>query len=151
MQNLKGAVRAISDNPSRRRLLAGATAALAAGAAIATAARGAPVVSPGADDALIDACQAFIAWEERVLALYTGATRIEDDDEREAALVPLEAQQRPLVDLIVATPAVTPEGARAKAAALVAWAPDYMKPESGCWDYRLLASLLADLTGRAAA
>ena len=111
------------------------------------------MTAPGGagDDALIDACQAFIAWEERSRALYAGPTRIEDDDERDLALVPIEAQQEPLFNRICATPAVTPEGARAKAAALVAWAPDYLTPESGCWDDRLMASLLADLTGRASA
>ena len=157
MHTARDTGRTRADNPaipSRRGLLAASASALVAGAAIAAAAHGAPVASPGApgdDAALIADCQAFIAWEHHVRALYRGQTRIEDDDERDIALDALQEHQRPLMDRICTAPATTLEGARAKGTALATWASDLLNPPTTCWDERLLASLLADLSGRGAA
>jgi hypothetical protein len=63
--------------PSRRRLLAGLSATLLAGAAIATAARGAPVAdapADGADAKLIRLC-------ERMVAIHTAEVALVDADE----------------------------------------------------------------------
>jgi hypothetical protein len=123
-------------------------ALMAPGAALLSAVAIAAAVAPAGPDAgLIADCHAFIAWEHRVLALYTGPGKIEEGDERDAAEDTLQIHQRPLLDRICATPATTLEGARAKGAALATWAPDHLKPPTQCWDERLLASLLADLIG----
>jgi hypothetical protein len=109
-----------------------------------------PAPTPGDDTALIADCQAFIAWEHRVVGLYSGPGKIEEGAERDAAENGLQVHQRPLLDRICTTPAMTPAGSRAKATALATWAPDHLKP-GPYWDERLLASLLEDLTGRTAA
>jgi hypothetical protein len=66
------------DSPLRRRLLASATAALAAGAAIGTAARAAPVASPGGDAELIRLCDEAQRLEARVWEIDRRGTSEED-------------------------------------------------------------------------
>lgn len=111
------------DNPLRRRLLAGATATLAAGAAIATAAHAAPVGSPEAagDDAeLIGLCERLVAWEARYDEIYT---TIEDEDEAARAADAIDDDFREIRDRFYQLGApVTPEGQRSYARACLATA-----------------------------
>jgi hypothetical protein len=142
--------------PSRRGLLAAAASALVAGAAIATAAHGAPVASPGlaGDDAeLISLCDrlvAIMAEEARIFAT------IEDEGEQERALEPTSHEYRAiearLYDLGNPT---TPAGLRAAAAAAVATAPKNLEGEIECWSFGLAEwlafSVVEMLAGRTAA
>src|SRR5579859_1149978 len=103
---------------SRRRLLAGATAALAAGAAtIVTTAHAAPVASPkgaGDDAELIRVCQRFAEkemedWYRYVTEPDETADDLDDTPDWDS------------LHWITATPARTPEGWHAKALAYTAW------------------------------
>jgi hypothetical protein len=101
--------------PSRRRLLASATAALAAGAAIAAAAHSAPVATPdgAVDDAEVDAellalCIAFMAEHAIIEAWNAG-------DLSEAVGEAANDRWWALVRKIEGIPAWTWEGVRAKA------------------------------------
>lgn len=79
--------------PSRRRLLASTAAALATGAAIATAAHAAPVASPGGaggDAELIALCAEFDDCERQLEALYN--VHLEDDPPEELPLMDREAE-----------------------------------------------------------
>jgi hypothetical protein len=92
----------------RRGLLAGATAALAAGAAIATAAHGAPVASPagaGDDAELIRLCAELDECEWQLEAVY--AVHSEDDPPEER---PLMERQVELSQRIMGMPAHSADG-----------------------------------------
>lgn len=112
--------------------------------------RAAPA-APNPDAALIAACDELERLEDQINALIRPPTRIEDENEREAAAEPIEARQQPVMDTIATRAAQTLLGMQAKARALTAWAPDIAKPHAPTNDERMLASLLADLTGRAGA
>ena len=102
------------ENPLRRRLLAGATAALAAGAAIAVTARAAPVASPGgaSDDAeLIRLCDEAQRLEARVCEIDRYGTSEED-------CAAVTTAWDTIHKAIAGTPAMTLIGLQAKARAL---------------------------------
>ena len=134
--------------PSRRGLLAGGTAALLAGAAIATAAHGASVASPGGagDDAeLIAVCQDFHAADAVVAAL--DASDAEDD----AIAEPVHERWYSALERLTAIQAQTPAGTNAKAhAAYVALKST--EPGMGLQREEAAAlAALADLLERASA
>lgn len=109
--------------PSRRGLLAGGTAALLTGAAIATAAHAGPVASPagaGDDAELIALCNRLVAWEARHDEIYL---TIEDDDEAQRMADQIPDDYREIRDCLYKLDApVTPEGRRAYARACLATA-----------------------------
>jgi hypothetical protein len=109
------------DNPLRRRLLAGATAALAAGTAIATKALAGPVESlqgAGDDAELIRLCERLIAWEARYEEI---CLTIEDDDEANAAAAAINGEFAQIRDRLYELGApVTAEGRLAFARACLA-------------------------------
>jgi hypothetical protein len=129
--------------PSRRGLLAGATAALAAGAAIATAAHAAPVAAPGGagDDAeLISICHRFAEqelddWYRYVTAPAETADDLDDNTDWD------------ILQWITATPATTSQGWHAKALAYTAWHHEAYDDEPMNRDSQspLLAALLRDM------
>jgi len=97
-------------NPSRRAMLAGATAALAAGAAIASAAHGAPTAPPAAaaDDAeLIALCAAFDDCDRQIDTVYATEP---DDELAESAAGLIIQRQAALAERIMGSRVHTPEG-----------------------------------------
>jgi hypothetical protein len=142
------------DNPLRRRLLAGATAALAAGAAIATAAQAAPVASPGGagDDAeLLECCADMEAAQARMDAM-SGPTRtilFRTSEEQEVAFMAEYDEWWGAFEDAVALPAKTPEGIRAKVR-MAQLAQASFRGDSCVTRDDFISSLLADL-GRATA
>jgi zona occludens toxin (predicted ATPase) len=79
---------------SRRGLLAAATSALVAGAAIATAAHGAPLASPadaGGDAELIRLCDRLVAIQAEEARIFA---TIEDEDAQDKALEPTTQEYR---------------------------------------------------------
>jgi len=106
-----GAVRAATTpNPSRRAILAGSTAALLAGAAIATAAHGAPVALPSDDAALLRLHQELVAQTAVVQAW-------NDDKISEAEGEAADRHWWEIVNAMWGIKPTTPAGAAAKAAA----------------------------------
>jgi hypothetical protein len=163
----------IKDIPSRRRLLAGATAALAAGALIATGARAAPVASPatsGDDDELIRlrACQDE-AWALAVAIMDEGEKLplgiTPQSKDQEQRLSDAENQYLHLIEQIAETPATTPAGLRAKAQVMQSFLErvvlddvgassldDIASRDAGQTEHRMVLSIVRDvLAGRAAA
>ena len=158
-----GRTRAIPQ-PSRRFMLTGSAAALIAGAAIATEAHGAPA---GADAELIrlldtlkrqDATIAAIEAEGR--AITGGISAASRGQERR--LDKAADERAETIDTIIATPATTPAGMRAKAEAvgLVVLAYAYLDDgdtletiaKQGDTPDRIALSLARDvLAGRASA
>jgi hypothetical protein len=116
---------------------------------VAQAAPSAPIGANGPDAELIALCATFDDLSRQFDGLHVGPNRIEDDEIRDVALDPIERQQKPLIDAICIRRAVTPDGISAKARSLIVWAPDWLQPNP-FWDERLIASILADLTGSAA-
>ena len=135
-----------TDNPLRRRLLASATAALAAGAAIATtAAHGAPVASAGSagDDAeLLERHADMVAAQAQMEAMYS--------EEQEEAFIDASDEWWGAFQAAVDLPAKTPEGIRAKAHMAQMCQVTFRGSES-CTRDNFLDSLLADLLRGAAA
>jgi hypothetical protein len=71
-----------------------------------------PVPAPGThpDAELMAACAAYDAAERRFLSFYHGPDFIENDDEREVAMEPINAERQRLVTLICGLRATTLEG-----------------------------------------
>jgi len=136
---------------TRRGLLGGAAASLAA---TPVGMPGNVVVPPVADHrpdaALIAVCAEFDVIERHINSHYAGGSRkIEDDEERDAVIAPLQEAQRPLLDRIIALRATTLDGFMARARTLALWDPDAMR-QIGPGHYledRILAALLRDMTG----
>ena len=108
---------------------------------------------PDLDDQLIAACLAFDALERCVDALNDPADPafIEDDDVRDRATAPIEAEQVPLMERICALKAATLQGKRARARSFLLWhkaidpAVDAVAPHRS-WTDRLVAAVLRDLS-----
>jgi hypothetical protein len=103
--------------PSRRGLLTGGTAALLAGAAIATVAHEPAVAAsgaPGPDAELLRLLAALTAAHDAIAR----SNELEDDTDYEAAVDAALEAWWPLAEQIRATPAKTLPGLRAKADAL---------------------------------
>jgi hypothetical protein len=134
---------------SRRGLLGGSAAA-----ALVPAVAHASAPADGNSDAdLIRACREFDTLERRVLDLYSkGSLPIADDAERDLAIVPLQEQQRALLDRICAIRAKTIDGMTARAKTLTLFAADDVTdpndPED-YWPQRMGAAVVRDLAGRA--
>lgn len=132
------------DNPHRRRLLATATAALAAGAAIATAARGAPVASPegaGDDAEILRLARAF--WAHNAVMDDWNADRV-SWEVGEAA----QDQWWECLEEMADIRATTPEGIQAKARCLLR---SLKTVDSGGTADDCVREFLADLAGGAVA
>jgi hypothetical protein len=125
-------------NCVRRRLLAGATAVLAAGAAIATTARAAPVApaeAAGGDAELIRLCTEY--HRQHDVAYAPTCDGWEDA---------LDATWE-LTDEIAVIPATTEEGRRAKAAVA---ARLFAVEDRGDTDCQFVQAILRDLAGQRA-
>jgi hypothetical protein len=157
------------DNPLRRRLLAGGTAALLTGAAIATTARSAP--GAACDDAeLLRLCRALVA---QALAIDAISNEPEYDQpdiitpqsiDHEERLAAADSVWFRLTEKITDIPARTPEGVQAKAGAMLnvldrvvlinigSTLDDVATGDEGEIEDRMALSLARDvLAGRAAA
>lgn len=105
------------------------------------------------DAQLIAACLAFDALERCVDAFNDPAdpAYIENDDVRDRAAVPIEAEQAPLMERICLLRATTPQGKRARARSFLLWhkaidpAVDAAAPHRP-WNDRLVAAMLRDLS-----
>ena len=131
--------------PSRRGLLAAAASALVAGAAIATAAHGAPVASPGlagADAELLALYRSFLAEHATVTAWNAGRV---PEEIGEAA----HDRWWACVDALLEIPAHTPAGLAAKAAVALCAVNDVEDPRNGADE--LARVVLAEIAGSAAA
>ncbi len=109
-----------------------------------------PAISDGRDDAeLIAVCAEFDVIERHINSHYAGGSRnIEDDEERDAAIAPMEEAQAPLLERIIALRATTLDGFMARARTLALWDLDAMR-QIGPGHYledRMLAALLRDMT-----
>jgi hypothetical protein len=106
---------------SRRRLFATAASALAAGAALATAAQGAPITEAagaGPDAPLIGICAEFCECERTFRVIYDDPARETDDDEAWVAGAPVMARIESLSRAILGCRARTAAGITAVALAL---------------------------------
>ena len=110
-------------------------------------------VPAGLDSQLIAACLAFDALERCVDAFNDPAdpAYIENDDVRDCATAPIEAEQAPLMERICMLRAATPQGKRARARSFLLWhkaidpAVDAVAPHRS-WNDRLVAAMLRDLS-----
>ncbi len=130
--------------PSRRAVLTGGAAILAT-AAVPIAANAA---APNPDAALIAACAEFDRLEHAKRALLQGPQRIQDDETHNRLAMPLYWQQDELSKQIMATPATTIEGLRAKARSVVLYDAECAKG----WDdlhLDMAHSIIRDLIGGA--
>ncbi len=131
---------------SRRALIGSSAAMLLAGAFEAGASKAAEL-----DHDIIDASREYVALEAELGRLCTLEGRVPEAERDEVLALQGDVmdQQEPLRALLANTPARTPEGLRAKAAALQAWLPassDGLEP--GDDDDALAWSLCNDLLGR---
>jgi hypothetical protein len=124
--------------PSRRRLFAGLSATLLASAAIATAARGAPVAAlPAGDDAeLLRLCSGFLA-EDRVIKAWNAGNVPEEVGEA------ANSRWWEYIRQIDGIPAMTPDGLRAKAECALLAPDGVADPE--CDADELARSVLAEV------
>ena len=132
---------------SRRALLGASAALLVAGGFKATAAK-----ADELDSDIIAASRNYLALEDDLSRL----SKLEGGlpDARQAALLAemdvIHDQQAALRSIMATNPARTPEGLRAKAAALQSWLPSNPAGTLPCCDEDALAwSLCDDLLGRA--
>ena len=103
------------------------------------------------DAELIAACDRFCEHEHRYLRFFHGLTRIEDDDERDAALVGVDARtDNPEFATLLGMRATTVEGMRALARVAFTDSPDLhgdLENPSGGAGAALLAVLALSLVG----
>lgn len=131
---------------SRRTLIGSSAAMLLAGAFEAGASKAAEL-----DRDLIDASREYFALEAEFIRIghLEGEVPLSEGDELIAQGDALLEQQDALRVVMATTPARTPEGLRAKAAALQAWLPT--NPDGTayhCEEDALAWSLCSDLLGR---
>jgi hypothetical protein len=102
-----------------------------------------PGDSPDAE--LIALCARFDALEREKLAWHA-AHDDPSDDEMDAAIDPLNEQQKELIDPILDARAVTPAGFIARAKSILLWAPDFT-PEDAHegWHTQMAGALIRDL------
>ncbi len=133
---------------SRRRLLAGAPAALA----LAGAAAASEVHNPDAE--LVALCVQLDDLEREFLATDFGAMpNTPEGDHAEAEQDRISAAQRPIVDAICARPPVTHDGAVSVARSLALLDAELFRDggPDGYANDRMIAALVRVLTARAAA
>lgn len=133
----------MTTTPTRRTALRGSLAAIAAGLAVPWRSHAATTL-PDADAELIRLCAEFDRVERSRIALHEGDTQIEDDDERDLAMAPLNDQQDEMAPLIWDTQASTLEGVRAKARSFALSYPEFLEDDDS-WDKEFIASILRDL------
>jgi hypothetical protein len=115
-----------------------------------------PVPLPGThpDAELMAACAAFDGAEREYLGFHQGPNAIEDDDERDEALKPNEAERRRLVRLVCGLRASTLEGhlARVRVVMLEDLELDPAEDaQSQFFNVSLLGALIRDLAEQAGA
>jgi hypothetical protein len=93
------------------------------------------------DATLIDVCQDFIHTDQNRTDIFEAHTKIDPPDD---VIEPLEDRLNTLAPVIWNTPATSPAGIKAKAAALLSIYPEIADP-AGDWRDRFIASILADL------
>ena len=129
---------------SRRSLFAGVPAALLAGAVAA------PTLLAAAhpDAELIRLCAEFDALEIQHEAFFEGPTRIDDDEDRDVALEPIETAQKALLDRICHLPICTLDGARALASTYLLYiAKQADQLPTQYWDQRFERAIVRGLVG----
>ena len=128
------------DGLTRRGVILGATRGLAACPLVA-------VTGPGADgDAvLVQVCQLFDRLERRAQATQALGANVAEDLACERLIERITARQAPLLHRIVATPARTGRGVRARAGSLALWDGDMAETGPAPWDRLLVRSLVMDL------
>lgn len=89
-------------------------------------------------------CQSFCILEEQVDAL---TAAIPNEEEKNAAIRPLENKQSDMLGRIYQIQATTIDGHVARARAAVAWAPDLLGEGEGATHMVILTALLRDLLG----
>jgi hypothetical protein len=102
------------------------------------------------DAELLAACAAFEDLAYKRESLFEGPTALDDDSQRHAGSVQIEATQDPFLEQICRTPATTLEGCFARAKAIVWDSPDMMPDfdAKDCGGYpaeRMVAALIRDL------
>ncbi|MGI4799979.1 MAG: hypothetical protein ACRYG8_39285 [Janthinobacterium lividum] len=103
------------------------------------------IVHPDAE--LLAACAVFDTMERQVSAFYEGPGRLDDDDQRQAAIDLVVDRQAPWLDRICDLRAVTPAGWKAKAQSLALWDQEVLQAKwsEGDVSERILATLLRDM------
>ena len=140
---------------SRRNLLGAGGCTVAAGIASvslggpdAQAVELAPVaVYPDAD--LIAACAAFDVLEQRYRATFDGVEAEVEWDARDAERDRIIELQDPHFDRIMALPATTMDGLRAKARTAALEYPELLEEDAGSRSGNLMISIIEDLVGNA--
>lgn len=128
---------------SRRSLLSAVTVA-----GSAPPAEGAtPAPPPHADAVLIALCAEFNTLTRIIDSAYSNASCDVPDEETDRLTAPYMEQQEALLDRICPMQATTADGFMARAKALVLWdRPKLGDDPGGCWNDRMLAALLRDMT-----
>lgn len=124
-------------------------AVVLAGSSLAIAGQMVPGIAQAAsaDAELVSACAVFETLEHQVGAIYDGPGRIEDDDNRQAAMEAIADRQLPWLERICELRAVTPVGWKAKARSFACWDRDALgtKFREGDPSERILFALLRDM------
>lgn len=130
-------------NPTRRAALRfGGIAAFAGAIGLPAMA-----VATEPDAELLALCEQFDALDRKILAIWDGAMRLEDEDEANAAKEQIMEQQEPILERILELRATTVAGFAARARTLALWAPDTMDGGGAkcAWNERMTHALLRDL------
>lgn len=137
---------------SRRELIGGTLLAALSGAAFAAAVlipdrdgRAMTDSARSADAGLLELCAACDALTHRAEALWQGATRIDDDDARDLALMRLDERQAPLLEQLCELHPATSRGHAARARTLLLWDRDPCWTRPACLDETLAAAVVRDL------
>lgn len=152
----------MSARADRRAILAGFAGCVAAGAigavtGSATARAAAERAEQSIDDRrILELAAEFEQIERRRLSLFSGPGQIADDDERDAAIEPLDAQQATIVDQLAALTPSSVLALGAVAACVLLWEGDQV-PDPADSDefvnnrlYSWIAQNVARLAGRTA-
>ncbi len=136
--------------PSRRHLVGGSILAALSGAAFAGAVvlpdpgKAAPeVVGPDAE--LLRLCAAIDTLQVQADALYTGPGRIEDDNTRDNAMVPIIDAQIPLIERMCEIRPATLRGHVARAQTYWGWDKDPPDADSPYCNEAMQGAILRDL------
>ena len=107
-----------------------------------------PAVFPDAE--LLEACANADEVQRRIDALWTGPTRVDDDNQRDTLLDPLRDEQHPFLEQVVDLRAQTLAGHMARARTLLLWDKDPPSADDSYYmNERLMGALLRDLDGEA--
>ncbi len=106
-------------------------------------------VAASPDAELLELCAAIDALQVQVDALYTGATRIEDDNTRDDVLAPITAEQIPMIERMCELRPATLQGHLVRARTYWGWDKDPPHADSPYCNESMQGAILRDLAALA--